>query len=98
MELKARKFKPAHLGQLNFYVSAINDMLKLPRQTPTVGILVCGSKNERTVRYALDGSTQPLPVTSYTYEALPANEQATLPSPGAISAALENEQSSVPDT
>lgn len=88
VELKAGKFKPEHLGQLNFYVAAVNDMLRLPRQAPTVGILVCGSKNERTVRYALDGSSQPLTVTSYTYEALPASEQATLPSPEAITAAL----------
>ncbi|QOT19932.1 YhcG family protein [Paenarthrobacter sp. YJN-5] len=91
VELKAGKFKPEHLGQLNFYVAAVNDMLRLPRQAPTVGILVCGSRNERTVRYALDGSAQPLTVTSYTYEALPADERETLPSPAAITAALEND-------
>lgn len=70
-------------------------MLRLPRQAPTVGILVCGSRNERTVRYALDGSAQPLTVTSYTYETLPADEQATLPSPAAISAALEHDPTGV---
>ena len=94
VELKAGKFKPEHLGQLNFYVAAVNDMLRLPRQAPTVGILVCGSRNERTVRYALDGSAQPLTVTSYTYDALPADEQATLPSPAAITAALEHDPTS----
>jgi len=91
VELKAGNFKPEHLGQLNFYVAAVNDMLRLPRQAATVGILVCGSRNERTVRYALDGSAQPLKVTSYTNEALPADEQATLPSPAAITAALEHD-------
>lgn len=90
VELKAGKFKPEHLGQLNFYVAAVNDMLRLPRQAPTVGILVCGSKNDRTVRYALDGSTQPLAVSSYTYDALPQREKTALPSPEAIAAALEN--------
>jgi predicted nuclease of restriction endonuclease-like (RecB) superfamily len=94
VELKAGKFKPEHLGQLNFYVAAVNDILRLPRQAPTVGILVCGSKNDRTVRYALDGSAQPLTVTSYTYEALPVDEQATLPSPEAITAALEHDPAS----
>jgi predicted nuclease of restriction endonuclease-like (RecB) superfamily len=98
VELKAGKFKPEHLGQLNFYVAAVDDMLRLPRQAPTVGILVCGSKNDRTVRYALDGSAQPLAVTSYTYEALPVDEKATLPSPDAITAALEHEPSNVPGT
>ena len=97
VELKAGKFKPAHLGQLNFYVAAIHDMLRLRRQAPTVGILVCGSKSERTVRYALDGSTQPLAVTSYTYEALPVDEKATLPSPDAIMAALEHDPGNEPE-
>ena len=97
VELKAGKFKPEHLGQLNFYVAAVDDMLRLPRQAATVGILVCGSRNERTVRYALDGSTQPLAVASYTYEALPAEEQSALPSPAAIAAALEHDPS-IPGT
>jgi len=97
VELKAGKFKPEHLGQLNFYVAAVDDMLRLPRQAATVGILVCGSRNERTVRYALDGSAQPLAVASYTYEALPAEEQSALPSPAAIAAALEHDPS-IPGT
>lgn len=89
VELKAGKFKPEHLGQLNFYVSVVNDKMRLPRQRPTVGILVCGSKNQHTVRYALDGAVQPLAVASYTYEALPEAEQQALPSPEAIVTALE---------
>lgn len=89
VELKSGKFRPEHLGQLNFYVAAVNDMVRFPGMAPTVGILVCGPKKERTVRYALDGSSQPIAVTSYTYDALPAEEQAALPSPEAISAALE---------
>lgn len=89
VEPKAGKFKPEHLGQLNFYVAAADDMLRLPRRAPTVGILVCGSRNERTVRYALDGAAQSLTVTSYAYEALPVDEQATLPSPAAITGAPE---------
>lgn len=89
VELKAGKFKPEHLGQLNFYVSVVNDKLRLTRQRPAVGILVCGSKNEHTVRYALDGAAQPLTVASYTYEALPEEEQQALPSPQALVSALE---------
>jgi len=96
VELKAGKFKPEHAGQLSFYVAAVNEMLRLPRQGATVGILVCGSRNERTVRYALDGSSQPLTVASYTYEALPADERASLPSPSAITAALEHSPTATP--
>nr|WP_159735988.1 PDDEXK nuclease domain-containing protein [Arthrobacter sp. 9V] len=89
VELKAGKFRPEHLGQLNFYVAAVNDLVKFPGMAPAVGILVCGSKHEPTVRYALDGSSQPIAVTSYTYETLPAKEREALPSPAAITAALE---------
>jgi len=89
VELKAGKFKPKHLGQLNFYVSVINDKIRLPRQLPAVGILVCGSKNQHTVRYAVDGAAQPLSVTAYTYEKLPEAEQQALPSPEAIVNALD---------
>ena len=42
------------------YVSVVNDKLRIARQRPAVGILVCGSKNGHTVRYALDGAAQPL--------------------------------------
>ena len=77
MELKAGKFKPEHLGPLNFYAAAVNDLLRLPRQAPTIGILVCGSKNDSAVRCALEGSAQPLTVAFYPYEALPADGQAT---------------------
>jgi hypothetical protein len=59
VELKAGKFKPEHLGQLNFYVSVVKDKIRLARQHPAAGILVCGSKNEHTVRYALDDAAQP---------------------------------------
>ena len=89
VELKSGKFKPEHVGQLNFHAAGVNDLVKFPGMAPNAGILVCRSKHEPTVRYALDGSFQPIAVTSYTYETLPADERATLPSPPAITAALE---------
>lgn len=65
---------------------------------PTVGILVCGSKHEPTVRYELDGSSQPIAITSYTYDTLPPEEREALPSPEAITAALEQpEDEDTPD-
>lgn len=89
VEIKAGKFRPEHLGQLNFYVAAVNNLVRFPGMAPTVGILVCSSKHEPTVRYALDGSSQPVAVSSYTYDSLPPEERAALPSPEAITAALE---------
>lgn len=98
VELKSGKFKPEHLGQLNFYVAAVNNLVKFPGMAPTVGILVCGSKHDPTVRYALDGSSQPIAVTSYTYDTLPAKEREALPSPAAITAALEQGTVADPET
>jgi predicted nuclease of restriction endonuclease-like (RecB) superfamily len=97
VELKAGRFRPEHLGQLNFYVAAVNGKLRRPRMAPTVGILVCGSKHEPTVRYALEGSSQPLAVASYTYDNLPDEEKAALPSPEAITAALDQGVVADPD-
>lgn len=71
-------------------------MLQLPRQAPTEGILVCESKNDRTERYALDGSAQLLAVASYTYETLPVCEKAALPSPDATIAAFEHDPEILP--
>ncbi len=89
VELKSGKFRPEHLGQLKFFVAAVDDRVKFPGMAHAVGMLVCGSKHEPTVHYALDGSSQPIAVTSYTYETLPAREREALPSPAAITAALE---------
>lgn len=55
-----------------------------------------GSKNDRTVCYALDGSTKSFAVSSYTYEALPVDEKAILLSPDAITAALEHDSEILP--
>lgn len=54
VELKITKFQPAHAGQLGFYVALVDDKLRNPAiHAPTVGILLCASRNEATVRYAL---------------------------------------------
>lgn len=60
---------------------SVNDLVKFPGMAPLVGILVCGSKHDPTVRYVLDGSSQPIAVASYTYETLPDKEREALPPP-----------------
>ena len=86
------------MGQLNFYVSAVNDLVKFPGMAPTVGILICGSKHEPTVRYALEGSSQPIAVISYTYDTLPPKEREALPSPEVIKGVSKRDQDQVPNT
>jgi predicted nuclease of restriction endonuclease-like (RecB) superfamily len=89
IELKTGKFEPAFAGQLGFYVAVVDDKMRRDFHRPTVGILICGSRNEHTVRYALGQASAPLAVSTYTYETLPPAEQQALPPAEHIIAALD---------
>ncbi|MGY2747876.1 PDDEXK nuclease domain-containing protein [Arthrobacter sp. UYCu723] len=89
IELKTGKFQPEHAGKLNFYVALVDDVLRRDHHNETIGILICGTKNDRSVRYSLGRSTSPMAVAAYTYDKLPSAEQQVLPDEGHIVAALE---------
>ncbi|MFJ5699978.1 YhcG family protein [Arthrobacter sp. NPDC093139] len=89
IELKTGKFQPEFAGKLNFYVALVDDVLRRDFHNETVGILICGTKNDRSVRYSLGRSTSPMAVAAYTYDKLPAAEQKALPDEGHLVAALE---------
>ncbi|GAB3552068.1 hypothetical protein GCM10027404_22140 [Arthrobacter tumbae] len=89
IELKTGRFKPEYAGKLNFYVALVDDMLRREHHNETVGILICGTKNDRSVRYSLGRSTSPMAVAAYTYDKLPAAEKKALPNEGHLVAALE---------
>lgn len=89
VELKTGKFQPEYAGKLNFYVALVDDMLRRENHNETIGILICGTKNDRSVRYSLGRSTSPMAVAAYTYDKLPADEKRALPSEGDVVAALE---------
>jgi predicted nuclease of restriction endonuclease-like (RecB) superfamily len=81
IELKAGKFKPEHLGQLSFYLTAVDAQIKHPDDGPTIGLLLCKTKNKVVAEYALRGKDQPLGVAEYQLvESLPAELQTSLPS------------------
>ena len=81
VELKAGKFKPEHLGQLGFYLTAIDRQLKAEHDQPTIGLLLCKSKNKVVAEYALGDKSQPMGVAEYRLiESLPAELQTSLPS------------------
>jgi len=81
IELKADKFKPEHLGQLSFYLTAIDQQVKAEQDNPTIGLLLCKSKNEVVAEYALRDKNQPLGVAQYQLlESLPEELQTSLPS------------------
>ena len=58
--LKARPFEPADVGQLNFYLSAVDDRLRHPSDAPTIGLLLCKGKDRVTAEYALRGLNRPI--------------------------------------
>lgn len=89
IELKTGKFQPEYAGKLNFYVALVDDQLKRPAHGETVGILICGSKNEHSVRYAPGRSDSPMAVSTYTHESLPAAERDVLPDEDELSAAFD---------
>lgn len=81
IELKGGKFKPEHLGQLGFYLTAVDALIKHPQDGPTIGLLLCKSKNKVVAEYALRDNTQPIGVAEYKLlESLPAELQTSLPS------------------
>lgn len=89
VELKTGKFQPEYAGKLQFYIALVDDKLRRPAHSPTVGILICGSRNDHTVRYALNQSNAAMAVSTYTYESLPAHERGALPTEDELAAALE---------
>jgi predicted nuclease of restriction endonuclease-like (RecB) superfamily len=64
-ELKADKFKPDHLGQLNFYLEALDRDVKRPNENPSIGVLLCKDKDSEVVEYALSRSLSPTMVSEY---------------------------------
>ncbi|MBK8132770.1 MAG: DUF1016 family protein [Gammaproteobacteria bacterium] len=81
IELKGGKFKPEHLGQLSFYLTAVDEQVKHPQDNPTIGLLLCKSKNKVVAEYALRQNNQPLGVAEYKLiESLPPELATDLPS------------------
>ena len=64
-ELKMGKFKPEHLGQLNFYLEALDRDVKKPQENPSIGVLLCKDKDDEVVEYALSRSLSPTMVAEY---------------------------------
>ncbi|EFW87137.1 PDDEXK nuclease domain-containing protein [Pseudomonas savastanoi] len=81
IELKGGKFKPEHLGQLGFYMTAVDRQVKTEQDNPTIGLLLCKSKNKIVAEYALGDKAQPMGIAEYKLlESLPAELQTSLPS------------------
>lgn len=92
VELKAQDFKPEQVGQLNFYLSAIDAQVKAPDDKPTIGLLLCRTQNRLVAEYALSGVAKPIGVAEYDLvRALPSPLDTSLPSIEAIEAELSRD-------
>ena len=81
IELKMGEFEPEFSGKMNFYVSAVDNLLKTERDDPTIGIILCKSKDKTTVEYALQGVQKPIGVSTFRLATeLPELLQRNLPS------------------
>ena len=91
VELKITKFKAEHLGQLGVYVSAVNHIKKKPTDNPTIGLLICKTKNNVMAQYALESTNQPIGISEYQLSKLmPENIQSQLPTIEYIEATLSD--------
>ena len=82
IELKIGAFKPEYAGKMQFYLSALNDRVKLPDETPSIGIILCKDKSRTIVEYALKDTKKPIGVSTYRLtEKLPRELKKYLPSP-----------------
>lgn len=65
IELKWTDFRPEYVGKMNFYLSALDDMVRLPYENPSIGIILCRGQKQKTVEYALRDTNKPMGVATY---------------------------------
>lgn len=81
IELKTGKFKPEYAGKLNFYISAVDNILKTEKDNSTIGLIICKEKKRTVVEYALNDITKPMGVSEYKLtKLLPEKYKLSLPS------------------
>lgn len=80
IELKVGDFKPEYKGKIEFYLNVLDEMVKLPHENPSIGIIICKSKNRTIVEYALRHSASPIGVATYSISSeLPEHYKEMLP-------------------
>jgi predicted nuclease of restriction endonuclease-like (RecB) superfamily len=91
IDLKMRAFKPEHAGKMNFYLSAVDDLMRHPDDAASIGLILCKTKNHAVAEYALRDIAKPVGVSGFVtrlVESLPANLQGSLPTVAQLEAEL----------
>jgi predicted nuclease of restriction endonuclease-like (RecB) superfamily len=91
IDLKIGEFKPEYAGKMQFYLTALDETMKLPEENPSIGIIICKSKNRTRVEYTLKTTNKPIGVATYSfYENLPEEMRSLLPSPDEIATIISD--------
>jgi predicted nuclease of restriction endonuclease-like (RecB) superfamily len=91
IELKVTEFQPEYVGKMQFYLAALDDLVRLPEENPSIGIILCKTKDRVIVEYALRNARKPIGVGQYrVVTKLPKRLQGELPSPEEIEKLLGN--------
>ena len=84
-------FIPEYIGKMQFYLSVLNDTVRLPDENPSIGIILCKEKSRTIVEYSLKETNKPINVAAYkTTKTLPKEFKDDLPSPDQIAILLES--------
>lgn len=93
VELKAGAFRPEHAGKMNFYLEALDELKRHPEDRPSIGMILCRSKNRVAVEYSLRAAGKPIGVASYTLsQELPRNLRGALPAPEDLKGVLRRRE------
>ena len=91
IELKNSAFKPEYVGKMGFYLTAVDELLKHPDDNPTIGMILCRSKNAVVAEYAMRPLQKPIGVAEYRLaKKIPASLAASLPSKAVLEAELRS--------
>lgn len=89
IDLKIGEFIPEYAGKMQFYLTALDEKIKLPDENPSIGIIICKNKDRTRVEYILRSTSKPIGVATYSfYDTLPASLRSLLPSPDEIAAVV----------
>ena len=80
IDLKAKAFEPEFVGKMNFYLAAVDDLLRHPDDRPSIGLIICKTKDQVVAEYALRNTMTPIGISEYKLsESLPADLKESLP-------------------
>lgn len=90
VDLKVGRFMPEYVGKMQFYLAVLDEQVRMEGENPSIGIILCKSKDKTIVEYALKDATKPIGVATYrTFSSLPQELQGELPGPDQVAKLLE---------